>query len=238
MKCSARSTTLSASRAIVALALVLAASTATAHAPVDCASGVAAAICAAVEARVGGDAEVAISGLEVRLVREAADIEARPVPGARLGRPARFLLFDRAGLRVGEAQATLQVTRTVARVAAPIARGAVVEAGALSVQAEALGETPIVPVPAPDAVIGARARRDLVPGELLTQALVRVDPLVVSGRAVTIVARIGGVTVEGQAVAAQDGALGDVIRVVNPDSRRPLRGRVVEGGRVEVMYEP
>lgn len=230
---------MSASRLLVALAVVLTSSIATAQAPAGCAGPVAAAICAAVEGRLGGDAAVVVKDVDARLIADAARVEARPAPGARVGERARFLLHDaRSGTRVGEALATVQVTRTVARLVAPVARGARIGREMVEAVTEPLDGRPLSALPTPVEVVGARALRDLQAGELLTPGVVRVDPLVSSGQRVTLVARVGGVVVEAQGIAAQDGGLGDTVRLVNADSKRPLRGRVVDAGRVEVFHEP
>ncbi len=47
--------------------------------------------------------------------------------------------------------------------------------------------------------------------------------------------RVGGVELAGSLVAAGNGAADDVIRVVNKDSRRAMRARVVRSGEVEVI---
>jgi flagella basal body P-ring formation protein FlgA len=50
-----------------------------------------------------------------------------------------------------------------------------------------------------------------------------------------VVAAAATVEVTAMFVAADGGAVGDVIRVVNPDTRRYLRGRVRDDGLVEVI---
>ena len=52
---------------------------------------------------------------------------------------------------------------------------------------------------------------------------------------VRAVARVGEVEVSATMTAVQDGVEGAVIRVVNKESRRELRAKVVEPGVVEVM---
>jgi flagella basal body P-ring formation protein FlgA len=45
------------------------------------------------------------------------------------------------------------------------------------------------------------------------------------------------VQAEGRAIASQSGGPGDLIRLVNPESRRTLQGRIVARGEVEVLDE-
>jgi len=70
---------------------------------------------------------------------------------------------------------------------------------------------------------------------VITVTAVQVRPAVSSGDVVAVRAMVSGVTVEGQAVAQQSGAEGDIIRVVNRESRRPLKARVVGPRQVEVL---
>jgi flagella basal body P-ring formation protein FlgA len=74
-------------------------------------------------------------------------------------------------------------------------------------------------------------------GDVLTDTMVRARPLVQSGDEVTVRARVGGVEAQGRAIAAQAGGHGAVIQVVNPETRRMLKGRIVARGEVEVMHE-
>jgi flagella basal body P-ring formation protein FlgA len=90
--------------------------------------------------------------------------------------------------------------------------------------------------PCPTALAGARALRRLAAGETVAPVAVAVPPLVRSGDPVIARVRIPGIEVSGKAVASQNGELGDVIRVVNPESGRALRGRVTARGEVEVIH--
>jgi len=48
---------------------------------------------------------------------------------------------------------------------------------------------------------------------------------------------VGGIEAEARMVAADNGDKGSVIRVVNPESRRSIRARVVAAGVVEVIHD-
>ncbi|MBI4475685.1 MAG: flagella basal body P-ring formation protein FlgA [Acidobacteria bacterium] len=74
---------------------------------------------------------------------------------------------------------------------------------------------------------------------VLVSAQPRVRParVVRSGEVVVTRAVIGGVEATGSALAQQSGALGDVIRVINRESRRSFKGRIVAPGQVEVLNE-
>ena len=59
--------------------------------------------------------------------------------------------------------------------------------------------------------------------------------LVKAGDKVRATVRVGGVEAVVVAIAEQSGVADQIIRVVNPDSRRAIRVRVVAAGEVEVV---
>ncbi|MGE0039789.1 MAG: flagellar basal body P-ring formation chaperone FlgA [Vicinamibacterales bacterium] len=244
MKCSPRSTTsfADALRLVAGLVVLLVGVSARASdEPVP--PAVTAAIAEAVAGRVGPGFSVEVVEVTARLVEEATAIVAVPEPGARLETPTRFRLVEpgtgrlAADTRVGDAVATVRVSGPMVRAGRRLPRGVVLEASDLAVSESDAGDAPLGPLPAAADLVGAKTVRPIAEGELLTASLVRVPPLVSSGQLVTTIARLGRVRVEGKAVAAQQGALGQVIRLVNPDSRKTLHGTVVGPGRVEVLRE-
>jgi flagella basal body P-ring formation protein FlgA len=123
-----------------------------------------------------------------------------------------------------------------ARAATAIARGATLDDTDLAISHDELGPVPLAPVPVRADVLGSRAVRDLLAGEVLTAALVRTQPLVKAGETVRTTVRLGGIEAVGQAVAQQSGQRNDRIRLINPESRRPLFGRITGPGEVEVIH--
>lgn len=206
--------------------------------PAECPAAVQQAIERAVLERMGEAFQVRLADLSCRLTGETPAIEARPVPGARLGRPVRFAMFDGAGDRVGGAVATVFVTGPIVQAARAIDRGSLLSAEDVAPVTAEVEDVLMVRLPDRETAIGAVAVRDLASGEILTSTLLRVPPAVRSGDLVTTIARIGGVRVESKAVAAERGELGEMIRLVNPVSRRNLRGLVIGIRRVEVLREP
>lgn len=77
----------------------------------------------------------------------------------------------------------------------------------------------------------------VMPGVTWAQARVRPEKIVKSGDVVSTRAVVAGVEATGSAIAQQSGALGDVIRVINKDSRRSFKARVTAPGQVEVVNE-
>ena len=81
-------------------------------------------------------------------------------------------------------------------------------------------------------LIGSEARRPLAPGRLLTERDLQPPRLVRRGRAVELLYARPGLQLRALGIAQADGTLGEVVRVVNPDSQQALQGVVVGEGQV------
>lgn len=239
MRCSPRSTTWRASRVSVAT-VALALSACAANAAASDEPLVTAAIERAVRLRMGADVDVAISGLRVQgLVEEGDDLQAIPDPGAKVGGPVRFALrVRRRGsdtVRIGRAEAGVTVRAMHPRASRDIARGTVITEADIEMVIDSVGRVPLKPVP--PVAPGLKALRAIRSGDVLRAKMFAGTALVKAGDEVVTRASVGGVEVTGRAIAAQSGQFGRVIRVVNPDSGKRLRGRVVGEREVEVFHE-
>ena len=199
------------------------------------------AIADVVRARIGAAATVEVTVAQVRVVDGVfTDLEARPSPGMRLGRPTRFNLYQRpAGPsdsleRVGYAVAQVHVTMPHVRTARPIERGTVLNDDDVVLVDADIGAVPLKPLPTVVEVVGAMVVRDLSAGDLLSRTVIRLPMLVRRGSEVVTHVRVGVVVVTGRATAREAGRLGDLISLVNDESGRRLTGRVVGAGEVEV----
>ena len=201
------------------------------------------AIVAAVQARMGQAAEVRIDRLTVTLDSQVAApaMTATPEPGARTGELVRFTLSGGGAAlpttpRLGWASAEIHVVALLVKLSRPVSRGSVIGDGDIEMSPGDVGTGPMAPVPVPADVVGSRASRDLPAGQVLSSALLRAQPLVRSGDTVRTRVSIGQVEVYGSAIAQQSGNRDDQIRLLNPDSRRALVGRVTGAGEVEVIH--
>jgi flagella basal body P-ring formation protein FlgA len=203
------------------------------------------AIVEVVRARMGMDADVRVEDVHAHVLAGNEDMMllATPEPGGRLARPTRFALFRAAAgspspvppRPAGYAVASVFVAVPHVRATQSVARGDACDAANIALSTDEVGDLLLQRLPRLEEAVGARAVRDLAPGEVLTRAVLAARPFVQSGDVVVVRARADGVTVRGQAVAEQSGGQGDVIRVVNRESRRALRARVVGRGEVEVV---
>jgi flagella basal body P-ring formation protein FlgA len=116
-----------------------------------------------------------------------------------------------------------------------IPRGKTIAAEDVVEQVGEVSGVPLRRLPIASDVIGARALHDIATGALIAGSAVAMPGAVKSGQTVRAVATVGAVEVTASLVSMQNGQIGDVIRVVNKDSRRELRARVIGEGAVEVI---
>lgn len=87
-----------------------------------------------------------------------------------------------------------------------------------------------------DEVLGLRVKRALQEGRPFRSDQVEGIPLVKRGDRVQLVLEAGPLRVSAIGKAQESGALGEWIRVMNPESRRELTGRVDAQGQVHVAF--
>jgi flagella basal body P-ring formation protein FlgA len=200
------------------------------------------AIVAAVGSRMGPGVDVDVVSLEdIRVAAHAGALVATPDQSAREGRVSRFTMSSAsaggASTRLGDAGAVVRVTADIVRARHALPRGVVVQVGDIEAARAQLQGVAFTRLPAPDDVVGARTTRSIVAGATMTRIDITPEPAVRTGDQVRIVVRIPGVEVASTAVAIQTGARDEIIRVVNPETRRTMRARVTGDKEVEVVYE-
>ena len=187
----------------------------------------------AVAERIGPGVSVTVASLETD-VMPTPGLEAVPDPGGRTGVPVRFQLLAH-GARVGTAVAIVKVRGPHARVTKAIARDEMLSRDTWQIVTGELADLPFRHLPTPDEIATLKARRDVAPGEVLTDAIVTVPPLVRSGEKVDVTVHIGSVEASGTAIASGSGHLGDTIRIIQRASRRLLNARISGPGAVELI---
>jgi flagella basal body P-ring formation protein FlgA len=235
MRCSRKSTTCLAS-ALVALA-------ATSALALGAATPAAGDQTAALAALVEQAAADRMPGLRPRariervtLPAGAAPDRARPSSDARLSHRSTFLLY--AGARViGSAQAIVDGDVPHARASRAIARGETIAATDMREADASPGLVMLRGLPRMAAIEGGVAARDIAAGAPIERADVRFAVLVRSGSSVTLRVSVGAVRAATEATALQSGAAGDVVMVMNRETRKRIRARVVGPSEVEVVDE-
>ena len=214
-------------------ALVLGVPITVVAAGLDDAGAVRAAIATSVSPRLGGQARVTVEVLHTAS-DSVGPVTASALPGARLGSPARFLLTLADGRRISAvARVTADARHLVA--ARDLARDEELTGDVVEWIDGPLDGQLLESLPTQAQVLGTRARRPIVRGEVITSTIVKVPPAVRAGDPVTLVIRIGVMEVRGTGRAVSSGSVGDVIRVSRPSHREPLRGRIIEPAVVEIL---
>jgi flagella basal body P-ring formation protein FlgA len=193
------------------------------------------AITRAVVARMGDT--VAVDVLTVDLPAGAVDrfVEAKPDPAARLGRAIRFTLVPARGPRV-VVTANLRVVGEHVVARRDLGRGVTVTGDDVQVVRAEVRDTPLRRLPSGDQVMGSRVLRPVPANAVLLPGAVVLRRAIEPGDRITAVAITGDIRVSAELTATDGGEPGDVIRIVNTDTRRSLRGRVIGEGLVEVGY--
>ena len=116
----------------------------------------------------------------------------------------------------------------------PIPRGSVITADEISlkdvVESRARGGTDNI-----SSVVGATARKDFLPGDVITKSGIVPNFAVRRNQPVRVVYRSGAIRVELFGIALQDGVVGNIIKVKNPSTGKVLLCRVTGNGLVEFV---
>jgi len=205
-------------------------------------SRVARALAAEIRTRMGANAEVSVGNVQVTVRGDAAgSLAVVPSPNARLDVPVDFSIVGVGSsgrpAQIGRGRADVFVTVPHAQTARTIARGSVLAADDLIDITGDPGDVALRRLPTARELVGATLRRDVAGGQVLTLQAAAMPPAVRAGDNVQAIARVGGVQVTAELTAMDTGAEGAVVRVVNRETRRELRARVVRKGVVEVIHD-
>ena len=85
-----------------------------------------------------------------------------------------------------------------------------------------------------EALVGKVARRTLLPGQPVATSAIRDPYLVTQGKTATVVFEHGGLIISMNALALQNGGLGDVVSLRNLDSGSVIRGTVASDGSIRL----
>ncbi len=207
--------------------------------PASQAPDIEAAIINALEKRLGPDAGVTLESVHVVRPPDGPVIDAQIAPGARLGSVWQVRLGT-AGARgrvswTGTADVRARIVVPHAHAAHTLERGTELTSEDLEVVHHEIGEGPIARWPTADELVHGTLVRNLAAGACIGRTSVSIPPAVRNGQIVVATARVDGVEATARLVAAGSGEPGAIIRVVNQDSRRAMRARVVAAGIVEIV---
>ena len=205
-------------------------------------SRVADALEAEVRSRMGASAVVSVDHVEIAVrSRVEGSVGVTIAPDSRLDAPVEFGIVGpgRSGraVSIGRGRASVQVSVSHAVAARTVTRGTVLTASDLADVVGPPGAVPVRRLPTVAGLVGATLRRDAASGEVVTTQSVNLPPAVRVGDVVQARASIGSVQVMGALTVLDNGAEGAIVRVVNRESRREVRARVIRPGVVEVIHE-
>lgn len=84
-------------------------------------------------------------------------------------------------------------------------------------------------------ILGRIVSRPVNAGTPILRSMLRQPVVVEPGSPVKLIAKIGGVEVRMDGIALQSGRIGESIRVRNTESKKVLRGRVIDAKNVEIL---
>lgn len=138
-------------------------------------------------------------------------------------------------LRIGgRAQATVEVV-TIAR---PLDRGTVLKDSDVLLEKRPRAEIGPDVITDRDQAVGLAARTQLQPGRPLRAVELMKPELVRRNETVTLIYEVPGISLTVRGKAAESGAEGDTITVLNEQSKRSVQGVIVGPGRVLISTNP
>lgn len=118
----------------------------------------------------------------------------------------------------------------------PLSRHDTVTEGDIRLEKMNLAELPANVVTDPLEVIGKRTKRAIDPNLPLKLGFLEVAPLVRRGDLVTIVAESDNLKITTQGIVSENGCKGEMVRVINTNSRKDVYARVVDSRTVAVDF--
>jgi flagella basal body P-ring formation protein FlgA len=163
--------------------------------------------------------------------------------GSLTGGPVTLLVeatvLDSAGHRIARSTTiTFRITgqQEVVVTARELPRRTVISAADLRIERRPTHRVPPSALRSLREAIGKELVRGLAPGEVVTAAFVTAPVVIRRGSAVTLRLEGRGFTIVARGIAAEDGARGQNIRVVNPASRREVTGTVENERTIRIPF--
>ncbi|MGR3218351.1 MAG: flagellar basal body P-ring formation chaperone FlgA [Candidatus Anammoxibacter sp.] len=86
-----------------------------------------------------------------------------------------------------------------------------------------------------ESVIGKIAKRSFRPGQVITEEMLKNVAVMRKGDTVVILIKSRGFSIRSKGICKEDGTYGDMVKVVNIDTKKVLYGNVLDRGTVEVQ---
>jgi len=149
---------------------------------------------------------------------------------------ALHLFVDGEAVRKLWVNATISVMTDVVVAARPLGKHQHIRLEDLTVERRDLATVGSEPITRPEDVLGNRTTRMIYPHTVIQAGMIALPPLVKRGDIVKIVADAGPMTITATGLVKQQGRKGDVVRVMNTDSKRVILARITGPGAVKVDF--
>jgi flagella basal body P-ring formation protein FlgA len=116
-----------------------------------------------------------------------------------------------------------------------ISRGEIIRSGDIHIARHDVTNLGVAPVGDPEFVTGKRARTTIKVNQPITERMIEQPPLVKRRDIVTLLYETGAVRICAKVEVREDGCLGEVVRVRNPQSRKEFSARVMSDTIVQAM---
>lgn len=147
------------------------------------------------------------------------------------------ILIDGKKFRTIFPRLDVQIFQQVFVAKSRIPRGSLVGGREVETVRQAVSSTSGQPLVSLEAVVGAEAVRDIPEGTVLTAQMFKLPTMVKLGAVVAVVLTVGELTIITSGEARQNGTKGQLIKVINLDSKREFTARVIGPDRVEIKLE-
>ena len=134
------------------------------------------------------------------------------------------------------ATATIEILGPVVVTRKPLGRHKPITEDDIELQTMDLSDLPVDVLTDPGVVLGKRARRAIGAQTPLRADLIELPPLVKRGDLVVIVAESNGLKITTRGQVKKRGRLGELIPVINMDSKKILYARVIDSNTVKVDF--
>lgn len=149
---------------------------------------------------------------------------------------ALHLFVDGEPVRKLWVNATISVMADVVVAVRPLGKHQYIRMEDMSIERRDLASIGSDPITRLEDVLGNRTTRMIYPQTVLQTDMIALPPLVKRGDIVKIVADAGPMTITATGLVRQQGRKGDVVRVMNTDSKRIILARITGPGAVKVDF--
>ena len=159
---------------------------------------------------------------------------------ASTGRSKRHIYLSISIVVDGDVYKTVGLTFNIKRFGSIVVAKTTIKAGQVirkgAVTIESVETTPLSGDTFDDIddIVGKVAKRSLRSGQVITDEMLDDVAVMSKGDTVVILIRSPGLSIRSKGICEEDGTYGDMVKVINADTKKVLYGHVLDSGTVEV----